>query len=141
MTYNKLKTQTYPTAVNNSSTLHLCKGADSNCWNFKHYHNQNVTVGLLVVRGDGPSLMGRDCLQKIKLDCHSLHQLQATYTTIQNLHTIVSTHGLLEVIVSHSGAPLLVQNSRNFCQKIEYAILQLHIILNLMDKQKDLSRD
>ena len=117
MTYSKLKTQTYPTAVNNSSTLHLCRGADSNCWNFKHYHNQNVTVELLVVRGDGPSLMGRDCLQKIRLDWHSLHQIQATYNTIQNLHTIFSTHGLLEVTVSHNGAPFVSAEFKKFLSK------------------------
>ena len=41
------------------------------------YLTQTVTVELVVVKGDGPSLMGRDLLQQIRLDWHSLHKIQS----------------------------------------------------------------
>ena len=61
--------------------------------------------------------MGRDCLEKIKLDWHSLHQIQPTHNTIQSLYAIFSTHGLLEVIVSGNGAPLVSAEFKKFLSK------------------------
>ena len=54
------------------------------------YHNQKVIADLLVVKGDGPSLMGRDWLQQITLDWHSLHQIQATHNTV--LESLIAKH-------------------------------------------------
>ena len=54
------------------------------------YHNQKVTADLLVVKGDGPSLMGRDWLQQITLDWHSLHQIQATHNIA--LESLIAKH-------------------------------------------------
>ena len=52
--------------------------------------NQNVTADLLVVKNDGPSLMGRDWFQQITLDWHSLHQIQATHNTA--LESLIAKH-------------------------------------------------
>ena len=45
------------------------------------YKKQQQTLPLLVVAGKGPSLLGRDWLQKIVLDWRSLHHLQAAPPT------------------------------------------------------------
>ena len=45
---------------------------------------------LLVVKGDGPSLMGRDWLQQITLDWHSLHQIQANHNAA--LESLLAKH-------------------------------------------------
>ena len=39
------------------------------------YKDQKSDLSLLVVAGNGPSLLGRDWLSQIKLDCKQLHQL------------------------------------------------------------------
>lgn len=40
------------------------------------YQDQVETLELMVVQGEGPSLMGRDWLEKIHLDWHKLHNIQ-----------------------------------------------------------------
>lgn len=40
------------------------------------YRTQQVQLPLLVVKGEGPSLFGRDWLQHIKLDSGEIHSLQ-----------------------------------------------------------------
>lgn len=42
-----------------------------------HYQSQRVDVPLLVVRGKGPNLLGRDILRHIRLDWAEIHQLKA----------------------------------------------------------------
>ena len=85
-TYNKLKTQTDLPPLQ-STTAKLCTHTGEQipilgilnitvC-----YHNQKETVEFSNVKGDGPSLMGRDWLQKINLDWYSLHQIQATHNS------------------------------------------------------------
>ena len=39
------------------------------------YQDQVESLELMVVHGEGPSQMGRDWLEKIRLDWHSLHQI------------------------------------------------------------------
>ena len=39
------------------------------------YQDQKAQLNLLVVTGNGPSLMGRDWLSHVKLDRTRLHQL------------------------------------------------------------------
>ena len=41
------------------------------------YNNQTNKLPLLVVKGDGPNLMGRDWLARFIVDWHSIHQLQS----------------------------------------------------------------
>ena len=40
------------------------------------YQDQAKSLELIVVQGDGPSLMGRDWLEKIRLDWQDLHHVQ-----------------------------------------------------------------
>ena len=54
------------------------------------YGSQQQTLPLLVVAGSGPSLLGRDWLQKIRLDWQALHHLRAAPPT--NLQTILDCH-------------------------------------------------
>ena len=42
--------------------------------------DQRELLNLIVVEGDGPSLMGRDWLKKIKLDWSQLHQARSSST-------------------------------------------------------------
>ena len=48
------------------------------------YHEQSATLPLVVVRGSGPTLLGRDWLQKITLDWKGIHQVQTDPTTMLN---------------------------------------------------------
>ena len=81
---------------NGCRTSHLHRRANSNPMYFENSCllsqsvNQNVTVDLLVVKDDGPTLMGRDWLQQITLDWHSLHQIQATHNTA--LESLIAKH-------------------------------------------------
>ena len=42
------------------------------------YNNQTNNLPLLVVKGNGPNLMGRDWLARFKVDWHRIHQLQSS---------------------------------------------------------------
>ena len=54
------------------------------------YADQTRTLPLLVVAGNGPSLLGRDWLLQIRLDWQSLNNLQPATPT--NLETVLSRH-------------------------------------------------
>ena len=53
------------------------------------FKQQQETLPLLVVEGDGPSLLGRDWLYKIKLDWHELYHTQVLPFTLQ---TVLDKH-------------------------------------------------
>ena len=53
------------------------------------FKQQQETLPLLVVEGDGPSLLGRDWLYKIKLDWHELYHTQVLPSTLQ---TVLDKH-------------------------------------------------
>ena len=52
------------------------------------YRSQIANLPLLVVKGAGPSLFGRNWLQQVRLDWHEIFSLQNT-----SLHTILQKHG------------------------------------------------
>ena len=54
------------------------------------YGSQSEKLPLLVVAGNGPSLLGRDWLQKIRLDWRALHHLRTSPPT--KLQTILDQH-------------------------------------------------
>ena len=54
------------------------------------YQQQEHRLSLLVVPGDGPTLLGRDWLEKIKLDWQSIHLLQATPT--DSIQAVLDRH-------------------------------------------------
>ena len=53
------------------------------------FKQQQETLPLLVVEGDGPSLLGRDWLYKIKLDWHELYHTQVVPSALQ---TVLDKH-------------------------------------------------
>ena len=52
------------------------------------YQDQVETLELMVVQGEGPSLMGKDWLEKIRLDWHKLHNIQQP----QTLEMVLNRH-------------------------------------------------
>jgi hypothetical protein len=56
------------------------------------YQDQDVPLTLLVVAGDGPSLLGRNWLQHIRLDWQRIHQLHAIDAKVDS---ILSQHAAL----------------------------------------------
>ena len=59
-----------------------------------NYKGQSIELPLLVVPGDGPSLLGRNWLSHIKLDWHSLFRIsrENNFDTVQNLNQILDKH-------------------------------------------------
>ena len=49
------------------------------------YHQQVRQLELLVVKGTGPSLMGRDWLHHIRLDWHRLHSIQTQPQALESI--------------------------------------------------------
>ena len=104
--YNKLKTQTgLPRLQSTAAELCTYTGEQIPILGILeipvYYHNQKVTVELLVVKRDGPSLMSRDWLQQITLDWHSLHHIRANHNSaVESLlakHQDVFAEGLGKV--------------------------------------------
>ena len=94
-TYNQLKTQTdLPPLQSTTAELRTYTGEQIPILGILNipvcYNNQRVTVELLVVKGDGPSLMGRDWLQQITLDWHSLHKIRANHNSA--LESLLEKH-------------------------------------------------
>lgn len=62
------------------------------------YKNQKTKLNLLVVKGSGPSLLGRDWLQYIQLDWAQLNKVQTEHASklekLLNAHTALFTPGL-----------------------------------------------
>ena len=56
------------------------------------YVSQRETLPLLVVSGNGPSLLGRDWLLKLHLDWQSLYCLKAVLPTVPNLQAVIDSH-------------------------------------------------
>ena len=52
------------------------------------YKTQAKTLPLLVVAGEGPSLIGKNWLTELKLDWHELHQMYQK----KDLQTILNSH-------------------------------------------------
>ena len=50
-----------------------------------HHNHQQRTLPLLVVKGGGPSLLGRDWLQQLQLDWKAIHQV----CQIDDLHAVL----------------------------------------------------
>ena len=55
------------------------------------YQQQSERIQLHIVDGNGPSLFGRDWLQKIKLDWRELHHLSGSATE-QQLNNLLNRH-------------------------------------------------
>ena len=51
------------------------------------YQTQQEDLNLIVVEGNGPSLLGRDWLQKVKLNWAEIHSLHAASTTLEQVLT------------------------------------------------------
>ena len=50
-------------------------------------NHQKENLSMLIVEGDGPCLLGRDWLQKVKLDWCKIHHMSES-----KLHTILGNH-------------------------------------------------
>ena len=73
-----------------SRRLRTYTGEEQRCVIVKvHYNQQTKSLSLLVVTGNGPSLLGQDWLDKIWLDWQSLHHLGAAPPT--NLQSVLSS--------------------------------------------------
>ena len=59
-----------------------------------NYKDQDAELPALVVRGDGPCLLCRDCLKQIKLDWHAIFQVQ-THAAQINSKQILEKYPLL----------------------------------------------
>lgn len=55
-----------------------------------HYQGQTAELELVVVAGAGPSLLGRDWLQKIRLDWQRLHQIRSA--NVKTLQPLLKQH-------------------------------------------------
>ena len=57
-----------------------------------HYHAQEVNLPIIVTKGSGPSLMGRDWLPKVKLDWHRISNIPQTDPPKPKLEDIVQQY-------------------------------------------------
>ena len=86
-------------------------------------NHQKENLSLLIVEGDGPSLLGRDWLQKVKLDWGKIHHMSES-----KLHTILGNHSSVfkdelgcvkdikaKIYVEENGIP-------KFCRARRYAL-------------------
>ena len=96
-TYKKLQTQTDLPPMQSTCTtaqLHTYTGEQLQILGILtipiSYLTHTVTVELMVVKGDGPSLMDRGLLQQIRLDWHSLHQVQSNLKS--SLEALLTKH-------------------------------------------------
>ena len=60
------------------------------------YQNQQEDLNLVIVKGDGPSLLGRDWLQKIRLDWAEVHSLNANAVSTQLEQVLTKHRGLFK---------------------------------------------
>ena len=51
------------------------------------YQNQQEDLNLVIVKGNGPSLLGRDCLQKIRLNWAEVHSQNAVSSQLEQVLT------------------------------------------------------
>ena len=51
------------------------------------YQNQQEDLNLVIVKGNGPSLLGRDCLQNIRLNWAEVHSLHAVSSQLEQVLT------------------------------------------------------
>ena len=58
------------------------------------YGNQAADLHLLVVEGNGPSLLGRDWLRKLQLNWREIHLLHVTKTSLEEV--LAAHNGLFE---------------------------------------------
>ena len=58
------------------------------------YQTQNASLQLLVVRGEGPSLFGRNWLDKIRLDWPSVNKVESALDKLLDKHQVLFTGGL-----------------------------------------------
>jgi len=61
------------------------------------YKQQSATLPLTMVKGTGPSLLGRNWLAKIRLDCEEIFSVRVSESSLsqdtsQQLHTILGGH-------------------------------------------------
>ena len=56
------------------------------------YGNQSKRLDLLVAAGEGPSLLGRDWLQHLKLNWPQLHHMPSTCTTAEPWKKVLDRH-------------------------------------------------
>ena len=76
------------------------------------YRQQQKELSMLVVQGEGPTLLGRDWLKELQLDWNGLHQIRKT-TTSQQLQQVLDDHasvfkeelGLMKDISLLAGGP------------------------------------
>ena len=60
------------------------------------YQNQQEDLNLVIVKGDGPSLLGRDWLQKIRLDWAEVHSLNGNAVSTQLEQVLTKYSGLFK---------------------------------------------
>ena len=68
------------------------------------YKEQSACIPLLVVKYSGPSLLGRNWLQKFTLDWREIHsiQLNSTEALLEKYHTVFQeTLGILQNFKAH----------------------------------------
>ena len=59
-----------------------------------HKGHQNVELSLIVVNGQGPSLLGRDWMDKLKLNWQEVHQVKCKRCSKNIKHCLLEVLGL-----------------------------------------------